>query len=112
MSRFFNLKKQAIKIFMPIDLTGMIKRKAFFADFPNMIGAAHGLEIAFLTTEYKFGPVSNYVYPKTDERDQMEETFLSAWSNFAKKENLLLKMLKFSGKNIHLLNKLLWSLII
>ena len=23
--------------------------------------------------------------PETDERDQMEETFLSAWSNFAKK---------------------------
>ena len=62
------------------------QKKSFFADFPNMIGAAHGLEIAFLTTEYKFGPVSSYVYPKTDERDQMEETFLSAWSNFAKKE--------------------------
>ena len=61
------------------------QKKSFFADFPNMIGAAHGLEIAFLTTEYKFGPVSSYVYPKTDERDQMEETFLSAWSNFAKK---------------------------
>ena len=72
-----------------------------------MIGAAHGLEIAFLTTEYKFGPVSSYVYPKTDERDQMEETFLSAWSNFAKKEYQLLKILMFSGKNIHLLNKLL-----
>ena len=49
-----------------------------------MIGAAHGLEIAFLTTEYKFGPVSSYVYPQTDERDQMEVSFLSAWSNFAK----------------------------
>ena len=61
------------------------QEKSFFADFPSMIGAAHGLEIAFLTTEYKFGPVSNYVYPKTHERDQMEETFLSAWSNFAKK---------------------------
>ena len=61
------------------------QKKSFFADFPNMIGAAHGLEIAFLTTDYKFGPVSSYVYPKTDERDQMEETFLSAWSNFAKK---------------------------
>ena len=61
------------------------QKKSFLADFPKMIGAAHGLEIAFLTTEYKFGPVSNYVYPKTDERDQMEETFLSAWSNFAKK---------------------------
>ena len=60
------------------------QKKSFLADFPNMIGAAHGLEIAFLTTEYKFGPVSSYVYPKTDERDQMEETFLSAWSNFAK----------------------------
>ena len=60
------------------------QKRSFFADFPNMIGAAHGLEIAFLTTEYKFGPVSSYVYPKTDERDQMEETFLSAWSNFAK----------------------------
>ena len=61
------------------------QKKSLFADFPNIIGAAHGLEIAFLTTDYKFGPVSSYVYPKTDERDQMEETFLSAWSNFAKK---------------------------
>ena len=61
------------------------QKKSFFADFPNLIGAAHGLEIAFLTTEYKFGPVSSYVYPETHLRDQMEETFLSAWSNFAKK---------------------------
>ena len=50
-----------------------------------MIGAAHGLEIAFLTTEYKFGPVSSYVYPKTDEREIRWKKLLSAWSNFAKK---------------------------
>ena len=49
-----------------------------------MIGAAHGLEIAFLTTEYKFGPVSSYVYPRMTKEIRWKK-LLSAWSNFAKK---------------------------
>ena len=41
------------------------QRKSFFADFPSIMGAAHGYEIAFLTNDYKYGPITRYVYPKS-----------------------------------------------
>ncbi len=57
---------------------------SYFADFPNLIGAAHGFEIAFITGDFKFGPIGRFVYPRGELRDQMKETMMQAWSSFAK----------------------------
>lgn len=57
---------------------------SLFADFPNLIGAAHGFEISFITGDFKFGPIGRYVYPKGELRDQMKETMMKAWASFAK----------------------------
>jgi len=57
---------------------------SFFADFPNLIGAAHGFEISFITGDFKFGPIGRFVYPKGELRDQMQETMMQAWTSFAK----------------------------
>ena len=45
------------------------QKTSFFADFPNVIGAAHGVDIAFLTGDFKYGPISRYIYPDSPERD-------------------------------------------
>ena len=60
------------------------QEKSWFADFPSIFGATHGIEIAFLTQDYSFGPISEYIYPKGDARDEMESVMMSAWSDFAK----------------------------
>lgn len=60
------------------------QEKSFFADFPNLIGAAHGIDIAFVTGAYTYGPISNYVYPEGESRDQMSDLMMSAWAGFAK----------------------------
>jgi para-nitrobenzyl esterase len=60
------------------------QKKSFFADFPSLIGAAHGFEISFITGDFKFGPIGRYVYPKGELRDQMQSTMMSAWASFAR----------------------------
>ena len=60
------------------------QEQSYFADFPNLIGASHGLEISFITGDFKFGPIGKYVYPKGELRDQMQETMMSSWASFAK----------------------------
>lgn len=60
------------------------QRKSYFLDFPNLMGSAHGLDIAFVTGNFKFGPLGRYVYPKGKSRDQMQETMMNAWTSFAK----------------------------
>ncbi|MDG2271689.1 MAG: carboxylesterase family protein, partial [Halioglobus sp.] len=57
---------------------------SFFADFPRLIGAAHGIDIAFVTGTFTYGPISSYVYPEGESRDQMEELMMSAWAEFAR----------------------------
>ena len=57
---------------------------SYFADFPNLIGAAHGIEISFITGDFKFGPIGRYVYPKGELRSQMQATMMNAWATFAK----------------------------
>ena len=57
---------------------------SYFADFPNLIGAAHGFEISFITGDFKFGPIGRFVYPKGELRDQMMETMMQSWASFAK----------------------------
>ena len=57
---------------------------SFLVDFPNLIGAAHGFEISFITGDFKFGPIGRFVYPKGELRDQMMETMMQSWASFAK----------------------------
>jgi para-nitrobenzyl esterase len=48
------------------------------------MGSAHGLDIAFVTGNFKFGPLGWFVYPKGKSRDQMQDTMMNAWTSFAK----------------------------
>ena len=79
------------------------QKKSFFADFPNLVGAAHGFEIAFITGNFQFGPIGRYLYPKGDLRDQMEDTMMNAWASFAKNGSpdtgKIPKWKKFDGDN-------------
>ena len=59
------------------------QEQTFFADFPELIGAAHATEIAFLTGVYKYGPIGKYIYPVGELRDEMEKTMMSTWGSFA-----------------------------
>lgn len=60
------------------------QKASFFIDFPEVIGAAHGTEIAFITGKYSFGPISSYIYPAGSKRQQMQDSMMSAWASFAK----------------------------
>ena len=59
------------------------QRRSFYANTPKLLGASHGVEIAFLTGDFQYGPVTKYVYPNNDARYQMQETMMQAWSTFA-----------------------------
>ena len=76
---------------------------SYFADFPSLIGSAHGIEISFVTGDFKFGPIGRYVYPKGELRNQMQETMMNAWASFAKtgvpKTGKGVKWEKFDSKN-------------
>tara|TARA_B100000989_G_scaffold80136_1_gene57115 strand:+ start:677 stop:2518 length:1842 start_codon:yes stop_codon:yes gene_type:complete len=58
--------------------------QSYFADFPSLIGSAHGVEISFVTGDFKFGPIGRFVYPKGELRNQMQDTMMNAWATFAK----------------------------
>ncbi len=77
--------------------------KSYFADFPNLIGSAHGIEISFITGDFKFGPIGRYVYPKGELRNQMQDTMMNAWATFAKtgvpKTGKGVEWEKFDSKN-------------
>jgi para-nitrobenzyl esterase len=76
---------------------------SYFADFPNLIGAAHGFEISFITGDFKFGPIGRYVYPRGELRNEMQETMMLAWSSFAKtgipKTGKSIQWKKFNSKD-------------
>jgi para-nitrobenzyl esterase len=59
------------------------QKKSFFADFPSIIGAAHGTDISFVTGDFKYGPITSYIYPEGAARDQMQNTVMNIWGNFA-----------------------------
>jgi para-nitrobenzyl esterase len=59
------------------------QEKSFFIDFPSIFGAAHGTDISFVTGDFKYGPVTSYIYPEGEARDQMERTFMDVWGDFA-----------------------------
>lgn len=60
------------------------QKKSFFADFPNIIGAAHGTDISFVTGDFKYGPITSYIYPESAEREQMQRTVMNIWGDFAR----------------------------
>ncbi len=59
------------------------QEKSFFIDFPSIFGSAHGTDISFVTGDFKYGPVTSYIYPEGEARDQMERTFMNVWGDFA-----------------------------
>ena len=61
--------------------------QSMLIDFPNIIGAAHGTDIAFVTGNYTYGPITSYIYPEGAAREEMGETMMGAWSNFARSAN-------------------------
>jgi para-nitrobenzyl esterase len=60
------------------------QKSSMFADIPSIIGAAHGTDISFVTGDYKFGPISSYVYPEGPNRNEMEKTIMDAWTGFSR----------------------------
>jgi para-nitrobenzyl esterase len=56
---------------------------SFFIDFPNILGAAHGTDISFVSGDYKYGPITSYIYPEGEAREQMNRTFMNVWGDFA-----------------------------
>ena len=59
------------------------QKSSFFADFPNILGAAHGTDISFVSGDFKYGPITSYIYPKGEARDQMQRTVMNIWGDFA-----------------------------
>jgi para-nitrobenzyl esterase len=51
------------------------------------LGAAHGLEIAFVFGEFEGGLGLSYLYPQTPARDQLSESMMSYWAEFAHSGN-------------------------
>ncbi|MDG0971953.1 MAG: carboxylesterase family protein [Porticoccaceae bacterium] len=63
------------------------QKSSMLIDIPNIVGAAHGTDIAFVTGNYIYGPITSYIYPEGPARDQMGKTVMGAWSNFARTGN-------------------------
>ncbi len=63
------------------------RRQFLIADFKQLFGAAHALEIPLLTRNYKLvggPPVSNFMYPKSFSQFYTSRNMMKFWSNFAK----------------------------
>jgi para-nitrobenzyl esterase len=63
------------------------RRKFLIADFKQLFGAGHALEIPLLTGNTKLvggRPVSNFMYPKGISRFYTSRNMMKFWSNFAK----------------------------
>jgi len=52
-------------------------------DLSKALGAAHGLEIAFVFGEFERGLGLSYLYPKTPARDALSKSMMSYWAEFA-----------------------------
>jgi para-nitrobenzyl esterase len=52
-------------------------------DLAKALGAAHGLEIAFIFGEFTGGLGLGYLYPATPQRDALSRSMMSYWSEFA-----------------------------
>ncbi len=52
-------------------------------DLAEALGAAHGLEIAFVFGDFDGGLGLGYLYPQTDARDALSRSMMSYWAAFA-----------------------------
>ncbi len=59
-------------------------QRRFPLNFPEIFGAAHGVDISFVTGDYYYGPATSYMYPNTDKRMELETQVMNAWANFAR----------------------------
>jgi len=53
-------------------------------DLSTALGAAHGLEIAFVFGEFERGLGLKYLYPKSPARDALSSSMMSYWAEFAR----------------------------
>ncbi|MDG1065159.1 MAG: carboxylesterase family protein [Luminiphilus sp.] len=58
--------------------------ESWFISFPNLLGAAHGAEIAFVMGAPMFGPIGDYMYPDTESAREMTDIMMAAWGAFAR----------------------------
>jgi para-nitrobenzyl esterase len=42
------------------------------------------VDISFITGDYRYGPITGYVYPEGPQRDQMERSIMTAWAGMAR----------------------------
>jgi para-nitrobenzyl esterase len=62
------------------------ERKILWMDFPQLLGAAHGLEVPFVFGGFDLGRVSWILFPRerAAERDALAAAMRSYWANFAR----------------------------
>ncbi len=56
----------------------------WFFPFSEILGAAHGTEIAFVMGGPMYGSIGDYMYPDTESAQDMTATMMQAWGNFAR----------------------------
>ncbi|MFT4768981.1 MAG: para-nitrobenzyl esterase [Glaciecola sp.] len=56
----------------------------WFVPFSEVLGAAHGSEIAFVMGAPMYGSVGEYMYPDTDSAQAMTDIMMTAWGQFAR----------------------------
>ncbi len=56
----------------------------WFLSFPEILGAAHAAEIAFVMGGPMFGSVGDFMYPDTESARVMTDLMMTAWGNFAR----------------------------
>lgn len=56
----------------------------WFLSFPELLGASHASEIAFIMGAPMFGSVGKYMYPDTESAQQMTAIMMTAWAEFAR----------------------------
>ena len=52
--------------------------------FSQLLGAAHGAEIAFVMGKPMYGPIGDYMYPDTPSAKTVTSRMMKAWGNFAR----------------------------
>ncbi len=59
-------------------------QRRFPLNFPEIFGAAHGVDVSFVTGDYYYGPATSYIYPNTRKRMELETQVMNAWATFAR----------------------------
>lgn len=61
----------------------------YFVDFAAVFGASHGAEIAFLLGDPWYGPIGDYMYPKTESSRLTTQNMMASWGAIARGEGEL-----------------------